>query len=209
MQLGLKCILFNFIAMYPSELNVHAYVGPMPPLLTQKREKKRRLDNTVVQSLLVTTTEGQDEGTNSGGTNTKWTGSIPYAIQPDGSRSLPAIGTLPSEVRSTILHHGTCRPKVPLAISSANGNRRMLSEAHYHAHSGAMEMERQWPGFSSTTKKPSGKSCWLLRRSIGNAKRVGQWCVRQTEELRSEDQIDIACPRMVRYQLIMFNDVRV
>ena len=193
MLLGLKCILFNFIAMYPSELNVHAYVCPITPVLTQKREKKRRLYNTVVQSLLVTTTEGQDGGTNSGGTNTMWTGSIPYCRQPDGSRSLlPAIGTLPSEVISAILHHGTCRPKVPFAISSENGNRRMLSEAHYHAHSGAMEMERQWPGFSSTMKKPSGKNFWLLRRSIGNAKRVGQWCVRQTEELRSEDQIDIA-----------------
>ena len=162
MLLGLKCILFNFIAMCPSELNVHAYVGPMPPVLTKKREKKRRVDNTVVQSLLVTTTAGQDGGTNSGGTNTTWTGSRPDARQPDGSRSVPAIGTLPSDVRSAILHHGTCRPKVPFAISSENGNRRMLSEAHYHAHSGAMEMERQWLGFSSTMKKPSGKSCWLL-----------------------------------------------
>ena len=91
-----------------------------------------------------------------------WTGSIPYARQPDGSHSLQAIGTVPSEVRSAILHHGPCRPKVPFAISSENGNRRMLSEEHYHAHSGAMEIERQWLGFSSTMKKPSGKSCWLL-----------------------------------------------
>ena len=32
----------------------------------------------------------------------------------------------------------------------------------------------------------------VVGRSIGNAKRVGQRCVRQTEELRSEYQIDIA-----------------
>ena len=96
----LKCILFNFIAMYPSELNIRAC---MPPVLTKKREKMRRLYIAVVQSLLATTTAGQDGGTNSGGTSTTWTGSRLDARQPDGSRSLPAIGTVPSEVRSAIL----------------------------------------------------------------------------------------------------------
>ena len=130
MLLGLQCILFNFIAMYPLELNVHAYVGPMPPVLTKKREKKRRLDNTVVQSLFVTTTAGQEGGTNSGGTNTTWTGSIPYARQHDGSRSLPAIGTLPSEVRSAILHHGIhAAQKYHLLLAA-----RMATCACYRKH---------------------------------------------------------------------------
>ena len=55
----------------------------------------------------------------------------------------------------------------------------------------------------------------VVWRSIGNAKRVGQWCVPQTEEHRSEiksilhDVLDHTCPSIVRYQLIMFNNVRV
>ena len=50
----------------------------------------------------------------------------------------------PSELRSAIFHHGSCRPK----------------EAKLS----------------------------VVRRSIGNAKRVGQRCVAQPEELRSGDQ---------------------
>ncbi len=156
-MLLLKCILFNFIAMYPSELNIRAC---MPPVLTKKREKMRRIYIDVVQSLLVTTTAGQDGGTNSGGTSTTWTGSRPDARQPDarqpdGSRSLPAIGTLPRELRSAILHHGPRRPKVLFAISSENGNRRMFSETHYHAYYVAVEIERHWFCFSPTMTNPS------------------------------------------------------
>ena len=138
-----------------------------------------------------------------------------YARQPDGSRSLPAIGTLPSEVRSASLHHGTCRPKVPFAFSSENGNRRMLSEAHYHAHSGAMEMERQWPGFSSMMKKPSGKSCWLLGDPSAMQKEWDNGVSGKPKnygvKIKSilHDVLGHTFPRMVRYQLIMFNNVRV
>ena len=32
----------------------------------------------------------------------------------------------------------------------------------YHAHSGAMEIERQWLCFSPTMKKPYCQSCWLF-----------------------------------------------
>ena len=42
-------------------------------------------------------------------------------------RTLFQLGTLPSELRSAILHHGPCRPKLPFAISSDNGNRRIVS----------------------------------------------------------------------------------
>ena len=146
-------------------------------------------------------------------------GPIPYARQPDGSRSLPAIGTLPSNVRSAILHHlgPTCRPKVPFAISSENGNRRMLSEAHYHAHAGAMEIERQWLGFSSTMKKPSGKRCWLLGDPSAMQKEWGNgvsgkpknYGVKIKSILHDVLGHRPTCPRMVRYQLIMFNNVRV
>ena len=52
------------------------------------------------------------------------------------------LGTLPTELRTTIIHHGPCRPKGSFVISSENGNRRIFSEKHYHAHSGAMEIER-------------------------------------------------------------------
>ena len=43
----------------------------------------------------------------------------------------------------------------------------------------------------------------VVGRSIGNAKRVGNGVSGKP------DQIDIACPSMVRYQLIMFNSERV
>ena len=57
-------------------------------------------------------------------------------------RALFQLGTLPTELRTTIIHHGPCRPKEPFAISSENGNRHIFSERHY-AHSGVMEIERQ------------------------------------------------------------------
>ena len=118
----------------------------------------------MVQSLFVTTTAGQYGGTNSGGTRTTWTGSRSRRLTPVNptDRAIFQLGILPSEVRSAILHHGPCRPKVSFAISSENGNRCMFPETHYHAHSGAMEIERQWLCFSPTMKKPSRQRCWLF-----------------------------------------------
>ena len=55
-------------------------------------------------------------------------------------RALFQLGTLPTELRTTIIHHGPCRPKEPFAINSENGNRHIFSEKHYHAHSAAMEI---------------------------------------------------------------------
>ena len=69
-------------------------------------------------------------------------------------RALFQLDTLPTELRTTIIHHGPCRPREPFATSSENGNRRIFSGKHYHAHSGAMEIERQWLCFSPTMKKP-------------------------------------------------------
>ena len=37
-----------------------------------------------------------------------------------------------------------------------------LKKTHYHAHSGAMEIERHWLCFSPTMKKPYCQSCWLF-----------------------------------------------
>ena len=71
--------------------------------------------------------------------------------------------TLPTSPRTTFIHHGPCRLKEPFAISSENGNIHIFSEKHYHAHSGAMEIERQWLCFSPTTKKkPYFQRCWLF-----------------------------------------------
>ena len=39
---------------------------------------------------------------------------------------------------------------------------RIFYERHYHAHSGAVEIERQWLCFSPTMKKPYCQSCWLF-----------------------------------------------
>ena len=68
-------------------------------------------------------------------------------------RALFQLGTLPTELRTTIIHHVPCRPKRPFAISSENGNIRIFSKKNttkVHAHSGAMETERQWLCFSPT-----------------------------------------------------------
>ena len=45
-------------------------------------------------------------------------------------RALFQLGTLPTELRTTIILHGPCRPKEPFAISSENGNGRIFSEKH-------------------------------------------------------------------------------
>ena len=62
-MLILKCVLFNFIAMCPSDKprpRLHAFGA------ANKREKKRRLDNAVagtskIQSCFETTTAGEYE----------------------------------------------------------------------------------------------------------------------------------------------------
>ena len=65
-------------------------------------------------------------------------------------RVLFQLGTLPSELRSAILHHGPCRPKGHFAISSENG-----------------ALSRKWFCFSPTMQKPSCQSCLLFGRVIG------------------------------------------
>ena len=49
-------------------------------------------------------------------------------------RALFQLGTLPTELRTTIIHHGPCRPKEPFAISSENGNRRIYSGKNTTMH---------------------------------------------------------------------------
>ena len=69
-------------------------------------------------------------------------------------RALFQLGRLPTKLRTAIIHHGPCRPKGQFAIRGENGNIRIFYERHYHAHSRAMEIERQWLCFSPTMKKP-------------------------------------------------------
>ena len=45
-------------------------------------------------------------------------------------RALFQLGTLPTELRTTILRHGPCHPKGSFAVTSENGNRCMFSEKH-------------------------------------------------------------------------------
>ena len=175
MLLGLKCILFNFIAMYPSELNVRAC---MPPVLTKKKREEASTGQYGGPELI------RNHHSGSRRRNQQWRNQYHvdrwYILRPTTRRIALSSSYRHIAKRSEIGNPSSryTPPKLPFAISSENGNWRMLSEAHYHAHSGAMEIERQWLGFSSTMKKPSGKSCWLL----GDPS--------QTEELRTEDQID-------------------
>ena len=69
-------------------------------------------------------------------------------------RALFQLGRLPTKLRTAIIHHGPCRPKGQFAIRGENGNIRIFYERHYHVHSWAMEIERQWLCFSPTMKKP-------------------------------------------------------
>ena len=52
----------------------------------------------------------------------------------------------------------------------------------YHAHSGAMEIERQWLCLSPTMKKPYRQSCWLLGDPSAMQKEWANgdiaWCIR-------------------------------
>ena len=77
-------------------------------------------------------------------------------------RALFQLGRLPTKLRTTIIHHGPCRRKGQFAIRGENGNMRIFYERHYHAHSGAMEIGRQWLCLSPTMKKPYCQSCWLF-----------------------------------------------
>ncbi len=155
----LKCVLFNFIAMCPSNERPRLYAFGA----ANKREKKHRLDNVVagtstIQSFFETTTASEVEtsegnpgningdavdvappvpgssgGTSSGETITTWTDSSgvrPNARQPDGSHFLSA-GHI---VKRTIFHHGPCRPIGPFAVSRENGNRRIFSEKNTTMH---------------------------------------------------------------------------
>ena len=152
-------VVFAAIKVYIVQLHCDVSVGVKHPRMyasgvDKKREKMRRLYIAVVQSLLVTTTAGQDGGTNSGGPVPCGPVVDPTPDNPT-DRALPVIGTLPSELRSAILHDGPRRRKVLFAISSTNGNRRMFSNTHYHAYYGAVDIERQWFCFSPTMTNPS------------------------------------------------------
>ena len=153
-------VVFAAIKVYLVQLHCDVSVGVKHPrMYASGVDKKTREDASTVHCRGPELTRHHHSGPRRRNqqwrASTTWTGSRPDARQPDGSRSLPAIGTLPSELRSAILHHGPRRPKVLFAISSENGNRRMFSETHYHAYYGAMEIERQWFCFSPMMTNPS------------------------------------------------------
>ena len=74
--------------VYPSELNVRAC---MPPVLTKKREKMRRLYIAVVQSLLVTTTAGPD--------------GVTTVVEPGGLPRGPVVDPTPDNPTDRALFH--------------------------------------------------------------------------------------------------------
>ena len=80
-------------------------------------------------------------------------------------------------------------PKRPVCYQQLEWQPAHFLRKDYHVHSVAVEIEQQWLCFSPPMKKPLLSTLLLVRRSIGNAKRVGQRCVGQPEELRSVDQI--------------------
>ena len=115
-------------------------------------------------------------------------------------RALFQLGTLPTELRTTIIRHGPCRQKEPFAIRSENGNQCIFSENHYHAHSGAMEIERQWICFSPMTKKPYCQIEWANSVS-GNPKNFGVK-IKSHEKTQSHLDASIAFGRWKACQII-------
>ena len=184
------------------------------PCCRKKREKKRRLDNATskIQSFFVTTTPSEAGRRNQQRRNQhhvdRVVQELDLTLNNPTERTLFQLSTLPNGLKSAILHHGPCRQKGPFAISSENGNRRLFSETHYHAHSVAMEIERQRIFLSPTMKNPSFQSCWLLGYPLamqkvwvngvsGKPKNFG---VKIQSILH--DALGHTCPSMVRYQLI-------
>ena len=184
-----------------------------------KREKKRRWHNSVagsskIQSFFVTTTTGKaaEPAAAEPAPRGQVVQELDLTLGNPTLRALFQLGTLPSERRSEILHHGPRRPKGPFPTCSENGNRRIFSETHYPAHSGAIDIKRQWLCFSATTKKPSCQSCWLL----GDPSAIQNYCangvsgkpnnvgVKMKSISHDVGLLGHRCPSMVRYQLIMF-----
>ena len=138
--------------MYPSDKRPRLYTSGA----AKKREKKRRLDNAVagtrkIRSFLpAPEDEAAAEPTTAEPTTAEpateeRTSAEPARCGPvvreldltlDNKidRALFQLGTLPTELRTTIIHHGPCRPKGPFAISSDNGNRRLFSDKNTPMH---------------------------------------------------------------------------
>ena len=200
-------VLFNFIAIYPSDERPRLNASRV----AKKPREKRRLDNSVadtskIHSFFVTTTAAEQAPRG------PVVQGLDLTLYNSTDRALFHLGTLPSELISAILHHGPCRPKGPFAISSENGNRRIFSETHCHAHYGAMETERQWLCFSPMTKKPSRQSCWLLGDPSAMQKewdnsvsgKLKNFGVKIKSILHDVGELYHPCPSMLRYYLIMF-----
>ena len=76
-SIGLKCVLFNFIAMCPSDKRPRVYA-----LVAAKKNERRSEDWTMrwparvkATAFFVTTAAGECGGTSNDGTSTRWTGS--------------------------------------------------------------------------------------------------------------------------------------
>ena len=101
------------------------------------------------------------------------------------NRALFQMGTWLCEQRSAIVHHDPCRP--------VRYQQREWQQAHFLGKT----LPCTFWGYGNTTamalllttdEEATLSNLSVVRRSIGNAKRVGQRCVGQHEELRSEYQ---------------------
>ena len=135
-------------------------------------------------------------------------------------RALFQLGTLSSELRSAILHHVPCRPKRTVCYVQPEWQQAHFLGKHYHAHSGAMEIERRSLCFSPTMNNQPCESRWLLgdpsampkewdngvygkpdNGVYGKPKNFGVKIKSILPDVLGHMPI---CPSMVRHQLIMF-----
>ena len=111
----------------------------------------------------------------------------PEARQPDGSRSLSTghIG------KRTGIGNSSSRCMSPQKDSSENGNTHIFSDT---------KLPCTFRGYGNTTamallltnnEEAILSKLLVVRRSVGNAKRVGQRCVGQPEELRRPNEVQI------------------
>ena len=135
------------------------------------------------------------------GTSTTWTGSSEVrhdARQPDGSRSLSGflLCTLPRELSLAIVQSSRSMPPK----RTVRYQQREWQQAHFRGTT----LPCTFWGCGNGTKMPlllTNDDDLVVGRSIGNAKRVGQWCARKPKINSILHDACRSCQSMVRYQL--------
>ena len=131
-----------------------------------------------IHSFFVTTTACEGVGTSCGGTSTTWTGSSGVrrdSLQLDGSSSLSS-GHIAKRADIGNPSSQSMPPKRTVCYVLGN---TLPCTLYGYGNRTAMVLL-----LTNDEEACILSKLLVVGRSIGNTKRVGQWCVRETEELR-------------------------